>query len=200
MRATIYLTTAIAGVMVFSFQGTLHAQLPKEPQSIFRSTSEPPIEPQIGPKPQIKPPIDLSGDWGFTTPKIAKLLVRPNDADDRIKKLQREQLAEAIVCVEVCKARFDAVDTSGPMETARDLLHKYQKLASVAAFDLAETSEQKIECLEFLVDAAKVIERIEVARSRNGSALGASAAKYWRLEAEINLLKFKRDLAPRKAQ
>ena len=188
MKTTICLFTAIAGVLFFLFQCALLAQLPSK---------EPPLlSPEVVPQ----PPQRVQGiieDLHFPIPIFANSLVKSNEKDDPIKKLQREQLSQALVCVEVCGLNSAAGNSMGFTDAVTNI-QKFNKLAVVAAFDLADTREQKIECLEFLVDASKRLERMEDARRRYSSALGSSAAKYWRLEAEINLLKFKRDSAPAK--
>lgn len=168
MRAMHRLSKAIVAVLVFSFLCVLFAKSPQDT----------PILP-AQPVPQSMSRLPF-------VPEFAKILVKPNVQDDSIKRLQRLQLIEAIMCLKVCIARFE----SGQHVVIADL-HKYHTLAVVAAFDLAETKEKKIECLEFMVDASKRSEAIFA--SAMGGQLDASTAKYWRLDAEINLLKFKRD-------
>ena len=189
MKAKVCLSNVIVAVLVFSSQCVLFAQLaPDLPPSRFPM-----------PQPRVLEDSPFSSrralaDYIPSIPDFAKLLVKPNEQDDPIKKLQREQLIEAFSCAGICRTTFE-LSSSGSMALMTDL-HKYQKLAAVAAFDLAETNVKKIECLEFVVDVEKHIERIEIARREtDGRWLGASTAKYWRLEAEINLLKFKRESA-----
>jgi hypothetical protein len=123
--------------------------------------------------------------------EFGKQLAKPNDQDDPIKKLQREQLAEARAGVEFAIQKIDA-GTSSFAD-----LSKYAQYAFAAAFNLAETNEEKIYALEHLVEAAKFSERVakETAYiSADGSEYHRTA-KFRRLDAEINLLKFKKDPA-----
>jgi hypothetical protein len=66
-----------------------------------------------------------------------------------------------------------------------------QSSAFAAAFNLAETNEEKIHALEYFVEAAKFSE--QVANARKYITNGHETAKFWRLNAEINLLSFKKD-------
>jgi hypothetical protein len=143
------------------------------------------------------PPLTVAPDKRLGIPSIpefAKSLVKPNEQDDPIKKLQREQLIEALACVESFSMRYFAGDSSNP-EFALKELFKHTRNASAAAFNLASTNEKKIECLEYLIETTKLVERVAEDRfnARQGLRLGLSEAKFWRLDAEINLLKFKKD-------
>jgi hypothetical protein len=169
------LSIAVATVLFFSFQSVVFSQSNEIP---------PPPLSSVPTKQAIIHPI----------PEFAKPLVEPNVKDDPIKKLQREQLIDALQCVKSLEARFQTEDP-GNRDYNLERLVGYVHNACAAAFNLAETDEKKIECLEYLIGTAKFVER-EAEKSFNyGTAriLAFKAAKFWRLDAEINLLKFRKD-------
>ena len=173
MKQIYLMSNAIVAIVVFSLQDVVFAQ----------SLREPPEKP-VFQLPLFQRQPDL--------PEFALSLVKPDERDDEIKKRRREQLAEALLSARISAATFDRPDVP---KDALSNVHKYLNLAADVAFGLVETDEQKIACLEFQVENTKRNEQIVSGQSAKRLRFDVSDAKYLRLEAEINLLKFKRDSA-----
>ncbi len=174
------LSIAVATVLFFSFQSVVLSQ----------SNDTPPPSLSGAPAKRLGIP---------SIPEFAKSLVKPTEQDDPIKKLQREQLMEALACVESFSMRISSgsYSASSNPEFVFAEFFRHTHNAGAAAFNLAETNEKKTECLEYLIKTAKFVERVAEDSYQSGSttSIGFRTSKFWRLDAEINLLKFKKDPA-----
>jgi hypothetical protein len=129
--------------------------------------------------------------------KLMNKLAIENATDDGIRKLQRQRLESALNSVKALRERLHVgqrIDAS--------YFFKFIKIAGSCALELADTNEERIQCLEFVLETCRREElrvlRLQEVGARGGMVSDAALATYWRLDAEINLRTYIRDPAMRK--
>jgi hypothetical protein len=120
--------------------------------------------------------------------KLQPLEAAPGD--DELRKLQKERYNEALSEVQGLYTMYQAARTS--LEAVADAGQRLVK----AGLDVGSTPAEKVALLTKYVELARLAEEIAKARqqSARGTGMDVHRARYQRLDAEIQLLRAKREM------
>jgi hypothetical protein len=145
-------------------------------------------------------PVEKPGDdkVSLTTPWLPPAAFKENPDDDELTRLLKERYRTA--AEEVATVAFHVVQGVGDTSASLQRLSDAESRASRAALELCQTSAQRIAVLQKVLEARKRTEAYCKERYEAGAdpAYALPLARYERLEAEIALVRAKREAAEEK--
>jgi hypothetical protein len=127
---------------------------------------------------------------------IGALKLRPNDSP--LRKLQRERCRSRAVFMGIIKNRIEFGNKWNPQDFSETL--KAPDLLASNLLELMEKSEDKLKCYELRLSFLKMMEQFTDNRVKVGSdpSQNGNIATAARIDAEIDLLRFKDEMAKAK--
>ena len=127
---------------------------------------------------------------------ISALKLRPNDSP--LRKLQRERCRSRAVFMATIKNRIEGGNKWNPQDFSETL--KAPDLLASNLLELMEKPEDKLKCYELRLSFLKMMEQFTLTRVQAGSdpSQNRDIATAARIDAEIDLLRFKEEMAKAK--
>ncbi len=208
MAGVNYVSKGLLIVLVFLIHGILLGQVPPEKPDLFSTERLPgngipqPFPPTFRKEQtekQQEPRTKQSADFRKLQLDLeshivfAKSFAEPNTEDGELRKLQRERLFAAVL--EVKAWRDHVISGQSSTDLGLDQLSEASKHLTCSAMDFPDSKELIEKCLQLVVSVSTYYDNIAQARykANSYSITTATAARYHRRTAEIELLKFKRD-------